>query len=144
MSAIQSWILLWEVSALLFGGPVLAQEMRALHVRAQQARQELLEKVEAEKQAAEQAAAQSRARIARDRNTLQEAIADLKAQNHQLSQAITKLESRYTPLEEKEKQLSEQLAAKATMVHELVGVIRTTAKAMPCPWIFPGAAPCAS
>jgi biopolymer transport protein ExbB len=116
------------VSVLLFGGPVLAQEMRALHVRAQQARQELLEKVEAEKQAAEQAAAQSRARITRDRNTLQEAIADLKAQNHQLSQAITKLESRYTPLEEKEKQLSEQLAEKETMVHELVGVIRTTVK----------------
>lgn len=128
MRAIRSWMILWGVSALLFGGPVMAQEMRALHVQAQQAKQELLEKVAAEKQAAEQAAAQSRERITHDRNALQKAIADLKAENHQLSQAIKKLESQYTPLEEKEKQLSEQLAENEGMVRELVGIIRTTAK----------------
>jgi biopolymer transport protein ExbB len=120
--------MLWGVSALLFGGPVPAQEMRALHVQAQQAKQELLEKVAAEKQAAEQAAAQSRERITRDREALQKAIADLKTENHQLSQAIKNLESQYTPLEETEKELSEQLAEKDSIVRELVGVIRTTAK----------------
>jgi biopolymer transport protein ExbB len=102
--------------------------MRALHVQAQQAKQELLEKVEAEKQAAEQAAAKSRARITSDRNTLKKAIADLKAENRQLSQAIKKLEGQYKPLEEKEKQLSKQLAEMDIMVSELVGVIRITAK----------------
>ncbi len=99
-----------------------------MHVQAQQAKQELLEKVEAEKQAAEQAAAQSRARITRDRNTLQKAIADLKAGNRQLSQAIKKLEGQYKPLEEKEKRLFEQLVEMDSMIHELVGVIRITAK----------------
>jgi biopolymer transport protein ExbB len=102
--------------------------MRALHVQAQQAQQELLKKVAAEKQAAEQAAVQSRARITSDRNALQKAIADLKAENRQLSQAIKNLEGQYTPLEEKEKELSEQLAEMDGMVRELVGVIRTTAK----------------
>jgi biopolymer transport protein ExbB len=120
--------MLWILSALLFGGPALAQEMRAMHVQAQQAKQELLEKVAAEKQATEQAAAQSRARITSDRNTLQKAIADLKAENQQLSQAIKKLEGQYNPLEKKEKQLSDQLAEMDSMVRELVGVIRITAK----------------
>ena len=128
MKTIRSWMILWVVSALLFGVPVWAQEMRVLHVQAQQAKQKLLDKVAAEKQAAEQAAAQSRQRITRDREALQKAIADLKEGNHQLSQTITKLESQYAPLVEKEKQLSEQLAEKESMVRELVGVIRTTAK----------------
>jgi biopolymer transport protein ExbB len=120
--------MIWVLSALLFSGPALAQEMRAMHLQAKQAKQELLEKVEAEKQVAEQAAAQSRARITSDRNTLQKAIADLKAENRQLSQAIKKLESQYDPLEKKEKQLSDQLAEMDSMVRELVGVIRITAK----------------
>lgn len=128
MKAIRTWVILWGVSALLSGGPVSAQEMRALHVQAQQAKQKLLEKVAEEKQAAEQAAAKSRELITRDRNALQKAIADLKEENHQLSQSINKLENQYTPLEEKEKQLSGQLAEKESMVRELVGVIRTSAK----------------
>jgi biopolymer transport protein ExbB len=128
MRTIRSWILFWLLSVLLFGGPVLAQEMRVLHVQAQEAKQQLLEKVAAEKQVAEQAAEQSRALITHDRKALQKVIADLKAGNHQISQAIKKLESQYTPLEEKEKKLSEQLAEMDSMVHELVGVIRVTAK----------------
>jgi biopolymer transport protein ExbB len=120
--------MLWGLSTLLFCDPVLAQEMRALHVQAQQARKALLKKAAAEKQAAEQAAAQSRARITHDRHALQKAIADLRAENHQLSQAVQKLEGRYDSLEEREKQLSAQLAEMDGMVRELVGVIRITAK----------------
>jgi biopolymer transport protein ExbB len=122
------WIMPWVLSTLLLGGPVMAQEMRALQVQAQQAKQELLEKAGAEKQAAEQAAAQSRALITNDRNALQAAITDLKTGNHRLSQAVQDLEGQYKPLEEKEKQLSEQLAEMESMVRELVGVIRVTAK----------------
>jgi biopolymer transport protein ExbB len=128
MKTMGSWIMLWVLPGLLFSGPVSAQEMRAMHVQAQHTKQELLEKAAAEKQAAEQAAAQSRARITRDRNALQKAIAGLKAENHQLSRAIEKLESQYAPLEEKEKQITGQLAEKESIVSELVGVIRITAK----------------
>lgn len=128
MRAIRWWIMLWALSTLVFCGPVLAQEMRALHVKARQARQELLEKAATEKQAADRAAAKSRERITNDRNALQKAIADLKAENHQISKAVQKLEDQYNPLEEKEKQLSAQLAEMDSMVRELVGVIRITAK----------------
>jgi biopolymer transport protein ExbB len=120
--------MLWAVSALLFGGPVWAQEMRVMHLQARQAEQELLEKAAAEKHAAEQAAAQSRERITRDSETLQKAIADLTSKNQQLSEEIKTLESQYTPLEEREKVLSDQLAENQSVVRELVGVIRTTAK----------------
>ena len=128
MSTMRAWMMLWVLLALVFSPPVLAREMRAMHVQAQQAKQELLEKVAAEKQAAEQAAAQSRARITSDRDALQKAIADLEAKNRILSNAIKKLEDQYSPLEKKEKQLSGQLAEMGSMVNELVGVIRITAK----------------
>lgn len=128
MRAIRWWIMLWVLPTLVFGGPASAQEMRALHVQARHAKQALLEKAAAEKQAAEQAAAQSLARITHDRNALQKAIADLREENHQLSQAVQKREGRYGPLDEKEKQLSGQLAEMDSMVRELVGVTRTTAK----------------
>jgi biopolymer transport protein ExbB len=114
--------------ALVLSGPVLAQEMRSLHVQAQQAKQELLKKAAAEKRAAEQSAAESRAQIANDRDALLSAIADLKAENQRLTQVVQELEGQSRPLEEKEKQLSLELAEMDSMVRELVGVIRISAK----------------
>lgn len=128
MSALRTWMMLWFLLPFVFGRPALAQEMRAMHVQAQQEKQALLEKVTAEKKAADLAASRSRARIISDRDALQKTIADLKTQNRQLSQAIENLEGQYRPLEKKEKELSGQLTEVAGMVRELVGVIRITAK----------------
>lgn len=123
-----SWIVAGIFWTALVCGPVAAQEMREMHVQAQQERQKLLDKAVAEKHAADRADALAREQITRDRESLEKAIADLEAKNRALSGKVRTLEETYRPLDEKEKQLSVQLAETGGRLQELVGVIRITAK----------------
>jgi biopolymer transport protein ExbB len=102
--------------------------MRELQVRAQQAKEALEQKAAAELQAAQQEAAQSRGRIVSDKSALKAAIAKLKAQNRDLQKVVEKLTVEHRALDEKEKVLSQKLAQIDSMIRELVGVIRVTAK----------------
>jgi biopolymer transport protein ExbB len=113
---------------LFFSSPLYGRDMRELQVRAQQAKEALMQQAAAELQAAEQEAAQSRGRIINDRSALNTAIAKLKAQNRQLQKAVDKLTVEHRALDEKEKNLSRKLAETDSMVRELVGVIRVNAK----------------
>ena len=104
------------------------QDMRERHIKAQQTREELVQKATAEKAAAERAAAESRARILADRTALEKAIADLKAANQALEKEIEGLSGEKERLSLKETELSEKLAQTNSMINELVGAIRVNAK----------------
>jgi biopolymer transport protein ExbB len=121
-------VLIGSLPLLFFSSPLYGRDMRELQVRAQQAKEALMQQAAAELQAAEQEAAQSRGRIINDRSALNTAIAKLKAQNRQLQKAVDKLTVEHRALDEKEKNLSRKLAETDSMVRELVGVIRVNAK----------------
>ncbi|MDY6824589.1 MAG: MotA/TolQ/ExbB proton channel family protein [Thermodesulfobacteriota bacterium] len=105
-----------------------AADMRALSREARQQRQALQEKIAAEKAAAEKAAAESRARIAADREKLENAIAEIETQNRSLKKTVQTLTRTESQLSAEESTLSETLSEKQGMVKELVGVIRINAK----------------
>jgi biopolymer transport protein ExbB len=110
------------------GSPIYGQEMRALQIQAQQARQMLEQKAAAEREAARTEAARIQERILSDKASLDQSIAALQDGNRQLHQTVDGLQTQARQLEEKEKVLSQQLAESDSMVRELVGVIRINAK----------------
>jgi biopolymer transport protein ExbB len=120
---------LMGILALLFlNSSLYGRDMRELQVRAQQAKEALMQKTAAELKAAQQEAAQSRERIISDKSALKTAIAGLKAQNQRLRKEVDKLTAEHDDLKEKEKVLSRKLSEIDSMVRELVGVIRLNAK----------------
>jgi biopolymer transport protein ExbB len=121
-------ILIGSLPILFLSSPLYGRDMRELQVRAQQAKEALEQKAAAELQAAQQEAAQSRGRIVSDKSALKAAIAKLKAQNRDLQKVVEKLTVEHRALDEKEKVLSQKLAQIDSMIRELVGVIRVTAK----------------
>jgi len=121
-------VLIGSLSLLFLSSPLYGRDMRELQVRAQQSKEALMQKAAAELQAAEQEAAQSRGRIINDKSALKTAIAKLQTQNRQLQKEVEKLTVEYRALDEKEKILSQKLAETDSMVRELVGVIRISAK----------------
>ena len=122
------WLLPVLLITLTITYPILAQDMRAVQIEAQEARAALAEKAAAEKAAAEKAAAESQARILQDRNALTKAIAELEAANQKLDQQVESLKKESQDLDQHEKALSESLAQTDSMINELVGVIRINAK----------------
>ncbi len=106
----------------------MAQDMRAIQIQAQEAKDALAQKAAAEKAAAEKAAAESRATIMKDRATLKNAIAALEAANQELDGAVKTLQEQSQNLDQHEQQLGEALAQTDSMINELVGVIRINAK----------------
>jgi biopolymer transport protein ExbB len=121
-------VLIGSLLLLFLSSPLYGRDMRDLQVRAQQTKEALMQKAAAELQAAEQEAAQSRGRIIDDKSALKTAIAKLKAQNRQLLKEVEKLTVEHRALDEKEKNLSQKLDETDSMVRELVGVIRVSAK----------------
>ncbi len=123
-------MLLLLLPALIFssGGRAYGEDMRALQVQARQARAALLKKALAEKKAAEQEADASRQQILADRSRLEQAVALLKTQNHQLGRAVRSLEAENTEITAKEDALTSRLAETDSVMRELVGVIRVNAK----------------
>lgn len=108
--------------------PLYGQDMRALHIRAQEARQALEQKASAELETARAEAAHIREQIINDKATLNKSIAELQNRNRRLHQTVDELETQTRDLEEKEKALSQQLTSLDSTVRELVGVIRVNAK----------------
>ncbi len=121
-------ILIGSLPLVFLRSPLYGRDMRDLQVRAQQAKETLMQKAAEELKAAEQEAAESRDRIINDKSALKTIIAKLKVQNRQLQQEVEKLTAEYRALEEKEKILSRKLDETDSMVRELVGVIRVNAK----------------
>lgn len=121
-------VLMSSLILLFLSFPLYGRDMRELQIRAQQAKEALIQKAAEELQAAEQEAAQSRGRIIDDKSALKTAIAKLKAQNRQLQKEVDKLTVEHHALDEKEKILSQKLTETDSMVRELVGVIRVNAK----------------
>jgi biopolymer transport protein ExbB len=113
---------------LFLNSPLYGQDMRELQVRAQQAKEALMQKAAEELKTAQQEAAQSRERIINDKSALKTAIAGLKVQNQRLRKEVDGLTAEYDALNEKEKILSRKLSEIDSMVRELVGVIRINAK----------------
>jgi biopolymer transport protein ExbB len=121
-------LLLLLAPVFLSGGQAYGEDMRALQVQARQAKAALLDKALAEKKAAEHAAAASRQQILADRTRLEQAVALLKAQNHQLGKEVQSLEIENTEVKAKEDALTSRLAETDSVMRELVGVIRVSAK----------------
>jgi biopolymer transport protein ExbB len=122
------FILLILLTPLFWGRSLGAEDMREVHIEAQEAKKAMLERAAEEKAAADQAAAQSRAQIMADRSTLQQAIADLESTVRILENEVRDLTAENERLEEKEKVLNEALAQSGGAIKELVGTIRVNAK----------------
>ncbi len=104
-----------------------AQDMRDEQIRA---REQLLEQAAAEKQAALEESARSKALIMGDRSQLEQSLRDLEARVASLHLELEKLETEEKSLETEEVELNRQIALTDSMVREMVGVIRVTAKDM--------------
>ncbi len=102
-----------------------SQDMRDMHIRA---REQLLEKSAAEKQAAVEEAARGKARIIDDRTQLEQSLKDLESRVQSVHRKIEGLETEETALETEETELNQKIALTDSMVREMVGVIRVTAK----------------
>ena len=122
------WMIVLFLAAVLSGGLVYAEDMRAAHEQAREARRKLLEQATVEKREAEAAAEESRERIVNDRAALENAIKTLTTENERLEKAIETMEAESRDLEEREHELAARLAETDSMVRELVGVIRVSAK----------------
>ncbi len=105
-----------------------AQDMRQSQLAAQAAEEELAEKAADEKKAAQAEAAAQRAAIAKDRQTLQHALAELESRQQQLTGEVEQLNADMDQLTAQEEKLTAQLAETDGMIRELVGVIRIHAK----------------
>lgn len=108
--------------------PVLAEDMREVSSKAEQAKAALIQKAAEEKRAAEEEAAKSKARILGDRTKLESAIANLKAREKSLKAEIEALTKEQTVRTTEEEELTVELAQTDQMVNELIGVIRINAK----------------
>ncbi len=104
------------------------QDMREMEIEARQKRQLLLEQSRLEREAAQQEAARTRQKIIRDRETLQESIAELEQENQEYESAVSDLETELQGLQEKEDELQQELAEAEDTVHELLGAIQTNAQ----------------
>ncbi|WP_319524916.1 MotA/TolQ/ExbB proton channel family protein [uncultured Desulfosarcina sp.] len=123
-----AWLLPVLLANAIVVSPTVAQDMRAIQIKAQEAKEELVLKAAAEKAAAEKAAAESRATIMQDRTALKKAIAELESANRKLEKEIDALRQASQGLDQREQQLGESLAQTDSMINELVGVIRINAK----------------
>ncbi len=104
------------------------EDMREMQIRARQEKQMLLEKAKQEKAAAEKEAAEARERILQDRETLENAIAELEENNRRHEERIDLLASELEGLSETENRLDQKIGETDSMVRELVGAIRVNAK----------------
>jgi len=102
-----------------------AQDMRDLQIRA---REQLLEKSAAEKQAALEEATRSKALILGDRTQLEQSLKNLEGEVRSLHREIERLGTEGNALETEEAELNRKIALTDSMVREMVGVIRVTAK----------------
>ena len=105
-----------------------ADDMRQAQMAVKAQKEALLKAVAQEKQAAETEAAQSRERILSDRSALVSAVNALKARASLLKKENAELESRLDGILEEEKQLNETLSQTDTILGELTGVIRISAR----------------
>ncbi len=128
MRLIIAWLITVSLTLGMAAAPAAADDMRALQIKAEEAKQALIQKAAAEKADAEKKAADSRAKILTDRTSLKKAIAELKATNQGLQNNIDTLKNKSEELDKREKEVSEALTQTDSMINELVGVIRVNAK----------------
>jgi len=128
MKTIIAWIFPVLLANATMVSPTVAQDMRAIQIKAQEAKEGLIQEAAAEKAAAEKAAAESRATIMQDRTVLKKAIAEIESANRKLETEVDALRQASRDLDQRELQLSEFLAQTDSMINELVGVIRINAK----------------
>ena len=105
-----------------------ARDMRAAHREKEQILSRLKAQLEQEKAQAEEQARQQRKRIATDMAALKKAVDDLKAQTHALSRANERLEKDISALSAEEIVLDGQLSRTDSVMKELAGFVRTSAK----------------
>ncbi len=120
------WIVL--ILTVWVAAPLRADDMREVQIKAQEAREVLMQKAATEKAAAEKAAALSRAQIMADRSALEKAIAELEPKVRRLQKEVSDLTGEHSRLEEKETELDAELAQTGGTINELVGAIRVNAK----------------
>jgi len=122
------WVIILFLAAAFAGGSVYAEDMRAAHEQARETKRKLLEQAAAEKQEAEAAAAESRKRIVNDREALENAVKTLTTENERFEKGMEAMEAESRALEQKERDLAARLDETDSMIRELVGVIRVSAK----------------
>lgn len=105
-----------------------AQDMRQTQMAALAAEEELAKKAAAEKKAAQAEAAAQKEAMAKDRQTLQSALAALEIRQQKLTGEVAQLNADMDQLTTLEEKLTEQLTETDGMIRELVGVIRIHAK----------------
>ncbi|MGE4560586.1 MAG: MotA/TolQ/ExbB proton channel family protein [Desulfobulbus sp.] len=123
-----AWMVVWLLIGLVRVAPLAAEDMRALPLQAEQAREELARKARAEQAAAQQAAAETRTKVFADRAALEKAVARLEAEKNSLAARAKELEEASTKLAAEEGTVNEQLSQTDGMIRELVGQIRINAK----------------
>ncbi len=107
---------------------VHAEDMRSMHLKAQETVAKLQQKAEAEKKKAIEEAEQERQAIMNSRKLLEERLSQARARNVRLKSEVKKLSAEAESLVQQEKALSEELRKAGDVIHELVGVIRMNAK----------------
>ena len=126
--AVTAAVLLVSTVMGMAAGTCPAQDMRALSVQVQQARQALLQKAEAERENARQEAETSRRTILADRSRLENAVDQLATENTGLTHQVADLNTEAAGLEQREGQVTGELVETDDAMRELVGLIRVNAK----------------
>ncbi len=108
--------------------PAAALDMRETQIQAREAIQMLIDRAAAEQKSAEEATKKSKEKIGRDRTALNKALAALEARHKTLESDVGLLSTEMERLTVEEKELTRRLAESDSVVRELVGVIRVSAK----------------
>ena len=120
--------LLTLFACVLYISRISAQDMRQTTQKLQEKREKALNKAVLEKEIAEKEATESLAKILKDKNSLLKAIKNLDLRNRAVDNENRKLEKKNRALAKKEEKLSLQEGDLDTMVKELTGLVRVTAK----------------
>lgn len=105
-----------------------AEDMRLFNIKANEAKAELIKKVEKERAQAKQQAEESKAVILNDRSKLEKAMSDLASRKILLENEISTLNIEQDKLIEEEQQVTLELTQTDQIINELIGIIRINAK----------------
>ncbi len=107
---------------------VHAEDMRSMHLKAQEAVAKLQQKAAAEKKQAIEEAQRARQAIMEHRRLLEERLSQARTRNARLKSEVKKFSAEAESLLKQEKSISAELRQAGQVIHELVGVIRMNAK----------------
>ncbi len=127
ISIISIHVLILLVSP-VFSPLVHAEDMRSMHLKAQETVERLRQKAAAEREQAIEEARRVRQTIMNDRKLLEARLSQARKRNSTLRSQVEKLSAEAESLARQEKSLSAELKQAGQVIHELVGVIRINAK----------------